>query len=321
MCQSIVKSINDSYSRYQDEYRKNVIRNLTTNLHFRGIQVSAKDVYDWISQFNRIADDPGQRPWDIGLTIVSAIAGRYFFDYERIASLWNIAFSQSATFINYNPQNINVESNKTEILLIDPETGINSSQTASRFMFMLLRQNADIKLIKLSCLLTTLKNKKFNGILICSDDFVGTGSQINEKIIEPIMQALKESSENYKNNPLNLVLLFAIGYEDALENLRHKSTPFLTVFALAGSILNNQDRAFTSSSTIFTNSKIKKKAKRLLWKVVGKSLYPDWPDGFGHCQSLVILMDNTPDDTLPAISYSGLVKGFSWKALFERIRT
>ena len=120
------------------------------------------------------------------------------------------------------------------------------------------------------------------------------------------------------NNPLTLVLLFAVGYDRAIDSLKTMSTDELKVVPFVGQTLTDLDRAFTPNSNIFPMRKNRKKARRLLTGLIGKSLYPDCPKGFGDCESLVILPENTPDDTLPAIGRSGVVKGFSCNALFER---
>jgi hypothetical protein len=118
-----------------------------------------------------------------------------------------------------------------------------------------------------------------------------------------------------------LVLLFGVGYDRALGDLEGQSTKSLKVTAIAGLVLDDTDRAFSQTSTIFYPLKFRRKARYILTKTIGKSLNPDWPEGFGRCQSLIVLHDNVPDNTLPAINKSGSVRGFYWKALFERTET
>jgi len=309
MCTSISET--GSKQLYKNEYFRKELASLAVGMTFRGTPVSAKYLYHWVSQIAQIADDPGQQPWEVGFTVIKAISQRYFYNHDKIAALLIVAFE------NFKKWLTSLGIALPEIKLIDTEMGFKSPSAMGRSIFLTADPGLHIERLPLSKIDLILQGEQLP-LLIFADDFVGTGDQVSRLVIEPIIEIQKSKVQINANNPLTLVLLFAVGYDRAIDSLKTMSTDELKVVPFVGQALTDLDRAFTPNSNIFPMRKNRKKARRLLTELIGKSLYPECPKGFGDCESLVILTDNTPDNTLPAISRSGVVKGFSWDALFER---
>ena len=161
-------------------------------------------------------------------------------------------------------------------------------------------------------------------ILFC-DDFAGTGQQILTQLFEAlgsdgVLQDVCESRAQ-EGRPVALGVVLGVGFADALRKIQMSGPKWLPVFAHAGDRLEESDRAFSATSSVFPESGLRAWAKTLVVDQVGGSLSPYWPGGFGDLQALVVTAYNSPNDTLPVIWKSGLVQGIAWKALFERAST
>jgi hypothetical protein len=296
-------------SRFHDQYRKREIERLTKDITFRGQPVSTTHVYNWVAQLSQVSYFTNG-PWEIGMVIVREIASHYFFSHDRMDELVTLACEKFKSL--YGKTAIH------EICLIIPETPLKSSSTITRSIFLTLGGN--IKTTTISTLNEILKQGSKISVLIYADDFIGTGNQVYDTIISKTLSTLNDYNF-YRQDKISLVLLFGIGYNNAIKSLESKSNDKLNIVTLTGTELNDTDRVFSSSTRIFPVSKLRKKAKRLLCSVIGKHLYPEWPQGYGNSQSLIVLAANTPDNTLPAVSRSGMVRGFNWTALFQRVDT
>lgn len=204
----------------------------------------------------------------------------------------------------------------SNIILLIPETRIKSNQSVSRKVYLYTKERLAIREILLSEI-----GEAFVGTditIICADDFAGTGSQVSDTIIQPIKELI--SSHGTAIN-VSLFFVFAIAYQQALDNIVSQSTDAIDISTFCGLVLSNKDKTFHSESVIFVNEDMRIRARNLLSSVIGACLNPMSPEGFGNLQSLVLFSDNVPDNTLPAISSFGMVKGFSWKPLFSRVAT
>ncbi len=295
--------------QYLDLYHEEQIQKLLVGIEFRGKPFPWKQANEWILQFLEIADHPSQLPWEIGYRILHEITRNYFFDDNRTATLLSSACTGCPIICTNTPN----------IAFLDPEPGIKSNPAISRKVYLYLAERfapAKLGRIPLSELKDTIQNHTNTNIIICADDFVGTGLQTVTTYLKPIKELI-----NTHNCQISLYFIFAVGYQQGLEYIKSQSSSKLNISTYCGLILSDVDRAFHTTSSIFTSKKIRDKARRLIQGIVGKSLFPEWPAGFGDVQSLVVFSDNVPDDTIPAISMAGIVRGYNWKPLFPRFDT
>ena len=147
-------------------------------------------------------------------------------------------------------------------------------------------------------------------------------ARLRLKVIETLAHnsALQGVCEHriQQGNPVVLGVVLGVGFTEALTRIRASGPSWLPILVHAGERLEECDRAFSSSSSIFPEPELRAWARTLIVDRVGGVLSPKWPGGFADLQALVVMADNTPNDTLPAIWKSGSVQGMAWKALFER---
>ena len=156
-------------------------------------------------------------------------------------------------------------------------------------------------------------------------DFAGTGRQVQNRLVR-ILEASEDlrdlcKSRSREGSPVALAVILGVCFEQALETIRGSGPEWLPIMAHAGHTLSERDKAFSDSSIVFPEPAQRSVAKSLIVDTIGAGLSGQWPGGFGDLQALVVTADNVPNNTLPVICRSGLVRGLQWRALFERAST
>ena len=147
-----------------------------------------------------------------------------------------------------------------------------------------------------------------NSNLIFLDDFVGTGTQVNEFWDTRVAQ-IKNRCANVKIHWLALVAT-----KRATENiLQHTNIPII-----CPQILDESYQAFNALSKIFPDPQKRETAKSVC-KYYGERLVGN-EDALGYKDSQVLLgfHHNIPDNTLPVIWAETEIENKKWQPLFKR---
>ena len=174
-------------------------------------------------------------------------------------------------------------------------------------------------------LINYLASNKDTRLIVFCDDFVGTGRQVQTRLVEKLTASreLRDLCERRSRDgvPIALAVILGVCFEDGLQKIRRSGPDWLPIMAHAGHTLTEEDKAFSDSSVVFPEPEQRTTAKNLIVDNIGTKLASNWPGGFGDLQALVVTADNVPNNTLPAICRSGSVQGMKWRALFERAST
>ena len=294
-----------------------------------GRAIAPSEVYRWVEQFTRIASNRHFDPWLLGLRIIKEISNRYYYSSDRLRVLTRDAYSRLCVELAAQgllPERSSGSSDDSlpslQALLINPLGPVKSSAGVLPHMAHLLGAGPRQKVVPVEDVVNSLEEDPSIQVIMFCDDFAGTGQQISTQLIDALAnsRALRVlcNSRLRQGRPVALGIVLGVSFADALARIRKSGPKWLSVFAHAGDLLQESDRAFTNESSVFPEPEFRDWAKALVVDQVGGSLSPAWPGGFGDLQALVVTADNAPNDTLPAIWRSGLVYGVAWKALFER---
>ena len=216
----------------------------------------------------------------MGYVIVSEVIKNYYFNESSVSKFISSACDEFVDVCNTS----------SNIILLIPETGIKSNQLVSRKAYLYIKGRLSIRQILLSEISGAFIGTDIT--IICADDFAGTGSQVIETIIQPIKELI--SSHGAPIN-VSLFFMFAVAYQQALDNIVSQSTAAINISTFCGLVLSNKDKAFHSESGIFSNRDMRTRARHLLSSVIGTCLNPMSPERFGDLQSLIVFSDNVPD--------------------------
>ncbi len=154
-----------------------------------------------------------------------------------------------------------------------------------------------------------------HAILVCVDDFVGTGGSAREGIMTRILAPLEEAVPNWRDRTL-VVCAPVLAFESGLEYLRSELEP--TVHVVASRSLDSSDQAFTKESSAFETADERLRAREIAHRY-GCQLEKKWPLGYENSEALIVFPDNVPNNSLPILYKQGkLTNGQDWVPLFPR---
>lgn len=156
-----------------------------------------------------------------------------------------------------------------------------------------------------------ISEKNNINILLIIDDFIGSGGTMIKNIDNYFTEDFCKSLNEKK-----IITIFGAvtGYLEAKEKIQQKIDDLkITAKVLIIDVLNESDKCFCTSSTIFANNAERKRAESIC-KYQGGILEPKAPLGFSDCQSLIAFPLNCPNNTLPIF----WKKTEQWMPIFER---
>lgn len=315
-----------------DSNRQRQCYTYSLGMHYMGRQINSQEVYQWISQFSKVSRDTAIDPWVVGLTMVKAIADKYYYSADYLRSLIRKAYLSLCAELatnGYMPKWVSGSSADSlpspQAILVNPLGPLKSASGVMPHIAHLLgRGNEQIWAPVEDVAGQLAKNRETRLILFC-DDFSGTGRQIATQLVQEFAsnKELQHICEKRRNDgsPVALGVILGIGFDVAVDRIAHSGPDWLPVMVHTGDRLDDKDRAFSDDSLVFPEKPIRDRVSSLVMDLVGKQLYRRWPGGWGNSQALVVTADNVPNNTLPAICMSGSVEGVPWKSLFERSST
>jgi len=146
------------------------------------------------------------------------------------------------------------------------------------------------------------------------DDFLGSGNQALTEWRRKVDAKDEKSNslEKIKNENPNLIInyLALVGCDVGIKTLESSSP----IKVIVGEELDDRFKCFSSNSVIFKDTRLRKKAKKIM-EEKGRILYK-FPLGYGDLELAVAFNHNTPNNTLPVIWKSP--DDGCWFPLFER---
>ena len=158
----------------------------------------------------------------------------------------------------------------------------------------------------------------FEGTVVLVDNFVGSGRQMSKLFREAGSPA---GGSNAPNLPTFLAacpkatvkILIVAGFLGGVKKLRSLAKSLGRVKVYVGHLFDERDRCFSSESKILPAQQrdaFQGECRRIARDELGIS--KTYKYGFGNVQSLVVLRDDVPNNTLPII----WKKTDSWRPLF-----
>ena len=164
-------------------------------------------------------------------------------------------------------------------------------------------------------ILPSLKRERGSAVVVCVDDFVGTGRSAVSGLRSVIFPSLDDVSRDWRQRFL-LVYAAQVGFETGLDYVREQVGD--DVFVLCHHRLPDGARAFSPLNDLWDTDEDRLAARQIA-EDIGKELVgEDNRLGFGSVEGLVVLRDNCPNDTLPILWSNGRYRGREWKAIFPR---
>ena len=329
LCHRILTNYDKPGMRPIDYYRRQECVNYAHGIVYLGKPIRPKEIYDWIEQFSRIADDRRYDPWLAGLRMAREISHRYYYSSERLRILIRNAydcFCRELEDQEYLPKWSSVQLGDylpdLRALLVNPLGPVKSAASVMPHMSHLLQAGVGQQVVPLDKVAEQLSLNEDTQVVLFCDDFSGTGTQIVQRLVTVLGNdnRLKEVCQKRRQigKPVVVGVLLAVGFGDALSHIRLSGPSWLPIIVHAGMQLDETDQAFSENSRIFPEPELRYWAKSLVIDTVGVQLSRRWPGGFKDLQALIVTSDNAPNDTLPAVWRSGSVQGMPWRALFDR---
>ena len=150
-------------------------------------------------------------------------------------------------------------------------------------------------------------------VVVCIDDFVGTGRSAIEGIRKNLLDPLDASRPDW-NEAVLLVYAAVAGFESGLDALRQTLGDRVPVVCEVP--LGDSDRAFHPDSGLFDFQE-RERARELAHKF-GSMLERRHPLGYEDSQGLVVFYDSVPNNTLPILCKAAPVGETRWRPLFPR---
>ncbi len=331
-CRQVLTTLASNGMGAIDLNRMQECRNYALELTYVGRDIDPREIYQWAAQFSIVSRDRQFDPWLPGLRIAKEIAHKYYYSAHRLRKLtrdayWSLCveLAEKDYITDWSPTNVDGPLPTLHAVLINQLGPIKSAAVYLPHIAHLLGVGFNQEVSSISEVAHCLARNRGIRVIICCDDFSGTGQQIVSKFIRKLAsnELLHKMCEDRRQegNPIAFGVVLGVGFDDALQRIRTSGPDWLPILAHAGEQLGEQDRAFSDSSRVFPEPILRAWSKDLIIDQIGKNLNPKGPGGFKDKQALVVTADNVPNNTLPAIWRSGLVQGVEWNALFERAST
>jgi len=152
-------------------------------------------------------------------------------------------------------------------------------------------------------------------ILVCVDDFVGTGRSAVDGLKANVIPVLERAYPNWTER-IMLVYAAVTGVETGFKAIEDAMGNDVVV--AHHQELTQSDKAFSEDNNIFETADERLRARDIAHRI-GSVLEKKHPLGHEDSQALVVFPDNVPNNTLPIFYKAGVsYNGQPWKALFPR---
>jgi hypothetical protein len=152
-------------------------------------------------------------------------------------------------------------------------------------------------------------------IVVCVNDFVGSGTQAIEGLRKVVIPSLDEADESWRER-VKLVLASVAGFDDGLARVDAEFGG--EVHVICARVLSDNDRAFHTANGLFSDPEELLEA-RTIAEEIGRTLERNHPLGWEAGEGLIVFPQNVPNYTLPILWKRGAkYNGQEWFPLFPR---
>jgi hypothetical protein len=280
-------------------------------LSYRGRSVSADEVRVWASQFGGLDE---QR---LMLKLLHRLRDQGFFDQERLM----FALGQLHRMVRQKAREQRFEIHLSSASHLAQNVYITHGDKVGESGSALVRSYRNQnKIPERFCGLPEKifaaigKNVNTRAIVVCIDDFIGSGYSATTQI-NNLIPRLAHHVPNWHDRVL-FIYATIVGFEQGIRFIEEHTERGIAVISFK--VLTEQDKAFSPDNTIFETAEDRRIAYTIAHST-GLVLQKDNPLGWEDSQALVVFPDNVPNNTLPIFYKEGAeYNGRSWRALFPR---
>jgi hypothetical protein len=164
-------------------------------------------------------------------------------------------------------------------------------------------------------MVSAIAEEKGPAMLVCVNDFVGTGYSAAEGINSTLVPILEAKIPDWRKR-VYVSYAAVVGYDSGVQYLRAQIPEEIEVHV--ANLLDESDRAFHEANGIFGSFEERERAREISQKF-GSILEKNHPLGWEASEGLVVFYNTTPNNTLPILYKGGpLVGDKPWYAPFQR---
>ena len=280
-------------------------------LSYRDRPLTPHDVAIWVSQFGRVSD---QR---LMLILLNRLRDRGLFTPDKfqfaLTQLHKFALREATS--RDIPQKLSARNRLANwyVTHADPP-GKSGSHTLYEYRATnpIPSDNSGSPDRVISALVSANSNR---AVLVCIDDFVGTGRSAVQGLKERILPLLEEKIPNWREWIL-LIYAVVVAYEEGLDYIQSNFGNDISVVCFQRQ--TEADKAFSPQSSIFESAEDRFRAQDIA-KRIGDSLERRHPLGYEDSQALIVFPNNVPNNTLPIFCKAdSTYQGRPWTPLFPR---
>lgn len=162
--------------------------------------------------------------------------------------------------------------------------------------------------------LKELANASGKSVLVCVNDFIGSGHSAVEGMRRNVLPLL-DTVDSWQDR-IALVLAAVVGLEDGVHHVEDELGG--DVLIVVDRIITRDERAFSPENAIWDADEQRRRARDLAHRI-GSQLEKRHPLGWEDSEGLVVFPDTVPNNTLPILYKTGArVEGQDWYPLFPR---
>jgi hypothetical protein len=296
----------------RDELTASEVVAVAEGLVYHGRSITTDEVRVWASQFGNLED---QR---LMLKLLHRLREQGLYTEEKLRNALGQLHEmvrQEARERNFNIYVSNAGSRQTQNVYVTHADGVGESGSTLVRSYRSHNKIAERFCGNPETVFTAIrKNVNMRVILICIDDFIGSGhtaaAQINN-----LMPRLRTYVPNW---PDRMLFIYAtiVGFEQGIQFIEEHVQSGIVVLSLK--ILTEADKAFSPNNTIFETNEERQRTYTIAHNI-GRVLQKEHPLGWNDSQALIAFPDNVPNNTLPIFHRDGVdYNGRPWKALFPR---
>jgi hypothetical protein len=155
-------------------------------------------------------------------------------------------------------------------------------------------------------------------IIICINDFIGSGGQaitgLRDRVIPALEEAYGTAGGGWEQQ-VKLICVVIVGYADGIRS--DEGAMEGRVAIVCGRRLSDEDRAFDPRLGLFADTVELMRARDIAERF-GKRLFKNGPLGWEDGQALLVFPTNVPNNTLPILWSRATINKQPWKPLFPR---
>jgi tetratricopeptide (TPR) repeat protein len=293
---------------------------IAKGLRYQSREITTIDLDAWLLQF------PEEQWRHFALKMLKRCRDRYYYDEATVRSKLQHLWQKAVTWLQKRPEFQRIPEKE----LVRDHVWFACLGKASKsedLMLRLLRQECEIPSERVVDdwykLLRDAKEQPTETVVIVVDDFIGTGSNLVDKMNNRLRDA-KEHFETGEDSlawietwfqQASLLGLVVAGCSEGIAYIGEQLEGKCHMKLMVEDVLEDSDRAFHPTCDLWLDDEERQRAREMA-ETIGRSLYRPAPLGYGDGQYLVVFYHNVPNNSLPILHRSGRYLSSEWRPLF-----